>query len=271
MDITNEEFEKLSDFIRIKTGVNLNKNKKALVLLRLTRRLERLDLSNFDLYYDFLINDKTGSELNYFIYYITTHYTFFLREKEQFEVFKNFILPSVVENITDGDLRIWSAATSSGEEAYTIAMILDDYFGFDKKYWNKELLATDISRKVIQKAEKGIYNDSELLEIPSYWKLHYFNSIGEKQYQIKENLRKEVTFRSFNLINPIYPFKRKFHVIFCRNVLIYFSKETKVDVIKKLKDSLLIGGYLILGLSEAIDYLKFGFTYVQPSVYRKDK
>ena len=271
MNITDNEFQKLTRFVREKTGVSLKENKKALVVLRLTRRLEKLNLPNFESYYQYLLADTEGKELHYFVYYITTHYTFFLREKEQFQLFKDEILPSIVSNITDGDLRIWSAASSTGEEAYTLAMILDEYFGFEKKYWNKELLATYIARKVIHQAEQGIYNTTELMDVPKNWVLKYFTPIDNVKYQVKKDLRDDVTFRCFNLLEPSYPFKKKFHVIFCRNVLIYFDRKTKFDVIEKLKDSLVIGGYLILGLSEAINYRENGLTYVQPSVYRKDK
>jgi chemotaxis protein methyltransferase CheR len=271
MKITDDEFYKLSSFIKAKAGVDLKANKKALVVLRLSRRLEVLELTTFQAYYKYLIEDKDGTELHYFIDQITTHYTFFLRENEQFRFFEQNILPEITSNIFDGDLRIWSAASSTGEEAYTIAMILEDFFGFGKREWNKELLATDIARKVIDKANLGIYTKAEMTGIPDIWLSRYFDKIDETHYQIKAFLRNEIIFRCFNLLEIEYPFKRKFHVIFCRNVLIYFDKETKFEVIRKLKDNLEIGGYLILGLSEAINYRENELTYVQPSIYRKEQ
>lgn len=271
MKITDIEFYNLASFVKAKTGVNLKENKKALVVLRLSRRLEVLNFPNFQSYYKYLINDKEGKELHNFVYSITTHYTFFLRENEQFRFFEDVLLPKTVSGIDDGDLRIWSAATSTGEEAYTLAMIIDEFFGYLKKDWNKELLATDIARKVINQAELGIYDKSDLKVIPKKWVLRYFNDLKNDRFQVKQELRDEITFRCFNLLEPVFPFKKKFHIIFCRNVLIYFDKKTKFDVIEKLKDSLVIGGYLILGLSEAINYRENGLAYVQPSVYRKDK
>jgi chemotaxis protein methyltransferase CheR len=271
MNITDNEFQKLASFVKEKTGVNLKENKKALVVMRLSKRLDILNFNNFEAYYQYLLNDSDGKELHYFVYNITTHYTFFLREKEQFKLLEEVVLPTIVPTINDGDLRIWSAATSTGEEAYTLAMIIDEYFGFQKKYWNKELLATDIAREVIIKAQLGVYDESELKDVPKGWRVKYFTALKNNKYQVKKVLRDEITFRSFNLLEPVFPFKKKFHVIFCRNVLIYFDSKTKFEVIEKLKDNLVVGGYLILGLSEAINYIENGLTYVQPSVYRKDK
>lgn len=271
MKITDIEFQQLASFVKEKTGVNLKENKKALVVLRLSRRLEKLHFNNFETYYQYLLNDQDGIELHYFVYHITTHYTFFLREKEQFKLLEKVVLPTIVPTINDWDLRVWSAATSTGEEAYTLAMIIDEYFGFQKKYWNKELLATDIAREVISKAQDGVYDESELKDVPKGWMVKYFKLLKNGKYQVKKELRDDITFRSFNLLEPVFPFKKKFHIIFCRNVLIYFDKKTKFEVIEKLKDNLVVGGYLILGLSEAINYRENGLVYVQPSVYRKDE
>lgn len=270
MEISTKEFNLLSILIKNKVGVNLKENKKNLVVLRLSRRLDALNLKSFESYYNLLLQDKEGSEIHYFIDSLTTHYTYFLREEVQFKFFSEVVLPNVCSFINDGDLRIWSAASSTGEEPYSIAMILDEYFGSERIYWNKEVLATDIARKVIKSAMEGLFLEQDMDKIPKYWLVNYFEKKDKSRYMVKKFIKDQVTFRCFNLLETFYPFKKKFHVIFCRNVLIYFDKETKKEVISKLVDCLELNGYLFLGLSESINYKDFGLTYVQPSIYRKD-
>lgn len=270
MEISDKEFKLLSVLIKEKAGVDLKENKKTLIVLRLSRRLEALQLKSFESYYNLLLKDSESSELHYFIDNITTHYTYFLREEIQFNYFSHVVLPNVCSSISDGDLRIWSAAASTGEEPYSIAMILEEYFGAERLFWNKEILATDIARKVISSAIDGLYLAQEMNKLPPLWLKKYFERVNNTHYRIKEQIKREVIFRCFNLLEPNYPFKKKFHVIFCRNVLIYFDKKTKKQVILKLVEHLEDDGYLFLGLSESIDYKKFGLVYVQPSIYRKD-
>lgn len=268
MEITDLEFELFSNFVREKIGVKLKEHNRALIIFRLSKRLEALDLCNFHDYYEYLKKDKQGKELHYFVDKITTHYTYFLRERSQFDFFEEIVLPQLYNSIDDGDLRVWSTATSSGEEAYTLAMILDEFF-IDCEDWNKQLLATDISRVAVSKAKSGIYSDVQIANIPQTWKLKYFEKYIDKKFRVKEFLREEIIFRCFNLLDSYYPFSRKFHVIFCKNVLIYFDKESKKKVISKLVEFLEPGGYLFLGLSESINYAEYGLSYVRPSVYFK--
>ena len=171
--------------------------------------------------------------------------------------------------VKDKDLRVWCAASSTGEEPYTLAILLADFFKNEAVMWDKRLLATDLSLSVLEEAKRGIYSKEKLSSLPKIWVLNYFDKISEEQYQVKRTLRKEVVFRRFNLLEPQFPFKKKFHIIFCRNVMIYFDNDTKTKLISKLYDSLEHGGYLFIGHSESISRETTKFQYVQPAVYRK--
>ena len=144
-----------------------------------------------------------------------------MREVEHFFYFRDKVLPYFTGRQKDKDLRIWSAGCSSGEEPYTLAMFIDEFFGKEKMWWDSKILATDISTKVLEEAIKGIYSNEEIATLPSPWKLHYFKKIDNENSVLVDKIRNEVIYRKFNLMDRAFPFKRKFHVIFCRNVMIY--------------------------------------------------
>lgn len=204
-----------------------------------------------------------------FIERITTNHTFFMREVDHFNFFREKVLPYLCKVVRNKDLRIWSAGCSSGEEPYTLAMIIDEYFGNQKIWWDSQILATDISNKVLNKAVQGVYSNAALESLPSLWKLNYLNKIDKDKYEFKDNIKKEVIFRKFNLMEERFPFKNKFHVIFCRNVMIYFDEQTKIDLINKFYDSLELGGYLFIGHSESFARNETKFQYIAPAIYRK--
>ena len=191
-----------------------------------------------------------------------------MREEEHFRFFRDKILPELVIRVKSKDLRIWSAGCSSGEEPYTLAMIIDEFFGNEKFFWDTKILATDISSKVLDEAQKGVYRNEELAAIPKSWKLAYFSSYDDENSVISDKIKDEVIFRRFNLMEK-FPFKRKFHVIFCRNVMIYFDEETKKNLIDKFYNCLEDGVYLFIVLSETLNRDPNKFKAVMPSVYRK--
>jgi chemotaxis protein methyltransferase CheR len=268
--ITDKEFGHLSKYIKVNYGINLKEEKKALVVSRLGKILVKKGFKNFSEYYDYVISDKTGKEKLALVNAITTNHTYFMREKEHFTYFKDKVLPYLKETVREKDLRIWSAGCSSGEEPYTLAMIIDEFFGKEKDAWNTKILATDISSKILDIAKNGKYDNGKLTALPAKWIDDYFNSFDEETSVISEKIKNEVIFRKFNLMDSIFPFKRKFHVIFCRNVMIYFDTETKDRLINKFYDLLVPGGYLFLGHSEAIHRDKSRFRNVIPSAYRKE-
>lgn len=267
--ITTTEFKKLTEFIKNNYGIYLKEEKKMLICGRLHNVLLKGGFRNFTEYYQYVINDNTGMAVNTLINVITTNHTFFMREADHFEYFKDTILPNMKKNNTDRDLRIWSAGCSSGEEAYTLAMIIDDFFGNDKKLWDTKVLATDISDKVLAEARCGKYSKEKVEMLPKLWKLKYLKNCGVDHVAIEDEIKNEVIYRKFNLMDDKFPFRKKFHVIFCRNVMIYFDNNTKNELVKKFYDFLEYGGYLFIGHSESIQREATKLTYLKPAIYQK--
>lgn len=267
--ITDKEFMELTSYIKEHYGINLKEEKRALVTGRLQKVLFQKGFQSFSEYYEYILSDKTGNAVTSLVNQITTNHTFFMREADHFNFVKDQVLPYLSKTVKDKDLRIWSAGCSTGEEPYTLAMFIDEYFGKEKVFWNTKILATDISGKVLEEAVKGIYNNDELVNLPSTYKLNYFKRYDDESSILTEAIRNEIIFRKFNLMDESFPFKRKFHVIFCRNVMIYFDGETKKKLVNKFYDALEYGGYLFIGHSESISRDGSKFSYVIPAVYRK--
>lgn len=267
--ITNKEFMLLSGYIKSYSGIHLKEEKKTLLVSRLSNMLTDMGMASFTDYYQRLKEDKSGMELSRLIDKITTNHTYFMREAEHFVYLKDVVLPYLKSHIKNRDLRLWCAASSSGQEPYTLAFILDEFFGKEPLHWEKKLLATDLSLNVLEEAKAGIYSAESIKTLSKIWTLNYFEKQNNGRYMVKEKMKKEVIYRRFNLLEARYPFKKKFHVIFCRNVMIYFDQETKQQVINQMYDQLEYGGYLFIGHSESIDRTKSNFKYIQPAVYRK--
>lgn len=266
--LTDNEFEELINYIKINYGINLTE-KRPLIIGRLSNMILSKGFTNFSEYMSMVLNDPSGIEISNIINKLTTNHTFFMREKDHFYYFRDSILPYLKENTKDKDLRIWSAGCSSGEEPYTLAMILSDFFEDNKLGWNNQILATDISSKVLESAEKGIYTAEAIRNLPAYWLIKYFKQIDSENYEISQRIKNEVIFRKFNLMKSVYPFKKKFHVIFCRNVMIYFDLKTKIELINKFYDMTESGGYLFIGHSESINKENTKYKYVMSGIYRK--
>lgn len=266
--MTDSEFARIVKYTAMRYGIDLH-NKKVMVAGRLDNYLETNGYRSYDEYMDKVENDYTGQEAQNLINILTTNHTYFMRESEHFEFLKDVILPELKEKEkATRDLRIWSAAASSGEEPYTIAMVIKDFFGLDYLNWETSILATDISRKVLDKAVQGIYSKEQIQNLPQWWQKGNFVQLGENEYQVKKEIRDKVIFRQFNLMNTL-PFKKKLHVVFLRNVMIYFDEETKKRLVSKIYDFMEPGGYLIIGSTENIDRSAVGFNFVRPSVFRK--
>lgn len=270
ISITDKEFEELSAYIRKQYGINLKEEKRTLVTGRLYNELVKNGFHNYTDYIDYIMTDKSGNALNSLVNKITTNHTFFMRESDHFYFFRDAVLPYWINTVKDKDLRIWSAGCSTGEEPYTLAMIIDEFLGQERVWWDKKILATDISSKVLECAVNGCYNKDELENISPQWKLNYFTRVDEDNLKVVDRIRNEIIFRRLNLMDDTFPFKKKFHVIFCRNVMIYFDIETKRRLINKFYNLLEYGGYLFIGHSEAIERSTTNFRYVMPAVYRKE-
>lgn len=268
--ITNKEFKKFADYIKSNYGIHLKEEKQALVTGRLHNVLLQNNFNNFTEYYDYIVSDATGDAAVTLINKITTNHTFFMRESDHFFYFRDRVLPYLKSTVHDKDLRIWSAGCSTGEEPYTLTMLIYEFFGKEKLWWDTKVLATDISSKVLEEARKGIYRNEEIAALPSHWKFNYFNKLDEGNSILVEKIRNEVIYRKLNLMDQIFPFKKKFHVIFCRNVMIYFDARTKCELINKFYDLTEYGGYLFIGHSESLNREETQYKYIMPAVYRKE-
>jgi len=269
LEISDKEFVQIADYIKRHFGIHLNKEKKALVSGRLSNLLQSLNMSSFSEYLDYIMKDRTGEAARTFINRMTTNHTYFMREEDHFHFFSKHVLPELRSMVKDRDLRIWSAGCSTGEEPYTLAMLIDEYLGNEKAMWDAKLLATDISDQVLRKAANGIYTSESIAQVPQKWRLSYFKYNGGQHYEVIERIKQEVIFRRFNLMDR-FPFRRKFHVIFCRNVMIYFDEKTKNELLEKFYDALEPHGYLFIGHSETTNRQASRFRYVMPAVYRKE-
>lgn len=269
LHITDDEFRLLSGYIKQHSGIHLKDEKKTLLVGRLSQILNEQGFTSFMSYYEHLKQDTHGSELSRLIDRVTTNHTYFMREPEHFNFFQKEVLPYLEKSVAHRDLRVWCAASSSGEEPYTLAMIMDEYFGSQAGLWDKKLLATDLSVSVLDTAKKGIYYREKVNTLPKVWTNKYFDKVSETSVVVNQKMKDQVIFRRFNLLESRFPFKKKFHVIFLRNVMIYFDNPTKDTLIRKMYDALEYGGYLFIGHSESINREKSAFKYVQPAVYRK--
>ena len=269
MELTDKEFKLISDFIRENYGINMGEEKRTLIYSRLRSLLRQKGFDDFGSYFTYLRNDKTGEAAAVFVNKITTNHTFFMREPDHFDFLTKIALPWVEQRFgANKDLRLWCAACSSGEEAYTLQMIVQEYFQ-TKPGWNLEILATDISEKVLHQATVGIYSKDSIHSIPEAWQRRYFNKYDDDNVIVSNELKKQITFRKFNLMQAHLPFKKKFQIIFCRNVMIYFDNETRAALINRLYSAMEHNGYFFIGHSESLSNVKSPFNYVKPAVYRK--
>jgi chemotaxis protein methyltransferase CheR len=262
------EFQMLVHYIRDNFGINLDQ-KKVLVEGRLSLHIHEAGFGSYSEYLEHVFSDKSGAEVSNLITRLTTNHTFFMREEMHFQFLRQRILPEISRNSTERDIRIWSAGCSSGEEPYTIAMTLYDHLGFNRDLWDKKILATDISTKALEQARQGKYMATALEKLPPHWLSRYFRRVSDSEYAVADDLRGEVIFRSLNLIQDTFPFKKKFHVIFCRNVMIYFDKKTRNELIQRFYDVTEPGGYLFIGHTESIDRDDTPYGYLQPAIYQK--
>lgn len=267
--MTDLEFRRISMYLKDRYGIDMT-HKKEIMDGRLSNMIRIRGFDNYDAYMNALMQDPSGEMEKELVNLLSTNHTYFMREFEHFEYMKKVVLPYLrkkEENIQD--LRIWCGAASSGEEPYTLAMLLVDFFGLEHDKWDTTVLATDISTEVLQTAVRGIYKKEQIAELPDNWKRRFFRSVGEEEYfAITDELKNEVLFRQFNLMDD-FPFRKKLHVIFLRNVMIYFDRPTKQNLIKKLYDVLEPGGYLFVGRTETIEKGNVPFELVEPSIFRK--
>ncbi|MDQ7032519.1 MAG: protein-glutamate O-methyltransferase CheR [Desulfonauticus sp.] len=255
--MSDEDFSNLREFIYTRTGIYLQDNRRYLLENRLISRLLDLNLTSFKDYYSFLRYDPgREEEITRLFDLIITKETSFFRDIVLLNIFQEVILKEIVKNQLKQNktqLRIWSAGCSTGDEAYTIAIILCEMFGDEIDNWDVKIIANDLSRCSLKFAQRGIYSPYSLRHTPIHLIKKYFKRIGSGKYQIIPKLGKLVKFVHLNLTDP-FKMKRMpiFQVIFCRNVLVYFGEDTQKRVLGFFYDKLVDNGYLLLGHSELL-------------------
>lgn len=264
--LTDDEFKFITTFIKTNYGINLLA-KRQLIESRMYNTLIEKDLDTFSEYFD-IIKKKDENEISLLINKLTTNHTYFMREQQHFDYLRDVIMPEQVLKNKAKDMRIWSAGCSSGEEAYTTVMTIKDFLGNQSNSWDTTILATDISTKVINAAQTKIYEELALKDVPVAWKTKYFTKRTDDFYDLKPEIRKEVVYKVFNLMDKIV-YKKQYDLIFCRNVMIYFDQATKNALVNRFYDALAPGGYLFIGHSESVQRDTSKFKYVKPSIYQK--
>jgi chemotaxis protein methyltransferase CheR len=272
LGITDDEFKAVQQLVYRRLGINLGPEKRSLVAGRLQSVVRLRRVKSIKDYLALVESDKTGQVLSELTNQITTNHTFFFREADHFEYFSKTVLPHFVEKVQRDksmDLRFWCAASSSGEEPYTLQMLVMEHLKAEYPKFAAGWLATDVSAKALEAARAGLFADERMADLPEQFKKQWFRKLPTGMWAISDTIKKEVTFRRLNLMNESYPFPKPFHVIFLRNVMIYFDEPTRRAVVNRMFNVLVPGGYLFIGHSESLANQGQPFQYVMPAVYRK--
>ena len=266
--ITDIEYTQFQEFIYEQVGITFTGDKKTLIASRLGKRLRELELSSYQEYLDYVRGEAGQEELTNLLDLISTNKTDFFREPVHFDFLRDKILPTLTDI---KQVRIWSSASSSGEEPYTIAMTLYDGVQ-NPKEWDFRVLASDISTRVLAKAAAGIYEDERVAGLePALVRRHFLRGKGQraKFLKVKPTTAEIVRFRRINLMDDAFPIRTPLDVVFCRNVMIYFDRDTQSRLVHKFFRYLKPGGYLFIGHSESLQWVDHPFAYVQPTIYQK--
>ncbi|EDY81395.1 CheR methyltransferase, SAM binding domain [Verrucomicrobiia bacterium DG1235] len=270
--ITDQDYSFIRDLIYKETRINLGDSKRELVSARLGKRLRANNLGSYTEYCKMLQSRPNSGELYHLIDAISTNHTFFFREINHFNFLNSAILPSFSNGSfgSSRDLKIWSCACSTGEEPYSLAIALEEYFDKQQSS-NWSIQCSDISNRVLDFASKGIYDSERLKNVKPEWLKRYFQK-GEKQmdgyFRVRPELSKKIKFQRLNLFAPSFPWHEKFHVIFCRNVMIYFDRETQQELVGRLAQHLLPGGFLLIGHAESLAGIKHPYQSIKPAIYQ---
>lgn len=269
MELSKKNYHDIKDYLFEKTGISLKDNKQALVEARLTKHLRQQNLDSFDDYLKLVRKDE-NDELTNFINSLTTNKTEFFREVDHFNYLTENILKQNFNSDGRDKINIWSAASSTGEEVYTLAMVLNEYFNQNTS--NCRILGTDLDTNVLEKAKSGVYKNALVNTMEPERIERFFNKGTGKNngfFKANQALERMIKFRQFNLIKDEFKLNIKFDVIFLRNVLIYFEDETIQAVVNKLTQQLKVGGFFFIGHSESLNRVEHNLKYVAPSVFQR--
>jgi chemotaxis protein methyltransferase CheR len=274
--LSPKEFERVRNLVESKLGVLVPEGKRAMVQSRLARRYRQLGFAKIQDYCDYVFG--TGASTNepaLLLEAITTNFTYFYREPQQLEHFARHLLPDLVEDAAERrrPLCVWSAACSTGEEPWTIAMLVDDAAKRLNRRIEFSVTATDVNGRVLETAERAVYTEAALEKVPVEWRARYFlvsRRAESGRIRVTPEIRAHATFRQMNLMDEAYPIARGQDVIFLRNVLIYFDAKTRERVVGRLAEHLRPGGLFLLGASESLNGMQLPLQYLQKSMYRKE-
>jgi chemotaxis protein methyltransferase CheR len=273
--LSEEEFKKLSTYIETELGIKMPPAKKIMLESRLQKRIRALKLNNFDDYLEMVFGEEeTEAELVHMIDAVTTNKTDFFREPDHFEYLSEVLLPDRYTRDgwgTQSGVKVWSTASSSGEEPYTIAMILEDFRQRVDKF-RYAVLGTDISSDMLDRGRNAVYTEERVAPIPQNLKKRFLlrnKDKTSKLYRVRPEIRKRVLFHRLNLMSDKFGIDEKFEIIFCRNVIIYFDRPNQAKLLRKLYNYLIPGGYLFLGHSETLAGMELPLYSVAPTIYRK--
>ena len=266
--IDRETYADLTSLVYRMAGIKLGPQKEALVIARVSKRMRQLGLADFREYRDLVAADQTGNEVVQLLDVITTNVTHFFREARHFELLAEIVRGWEKEGKTG--LRIWSAAASSGEEPYSIAITLCESL---RNAADVRILATDLSTRVLGKARAGVYDQRIAEKMPRHILLKYFDREGSRSepeaYRVKDAVKRMVSFGRVNLACPPFPLKGPMDVIFCRNAMMYFDGEVRRRLLAEFHRLTRPGGYLMVGHAESLCGVASPFKSLEPSVYRK--
>jgi chemotaxis protein methyltransferase CheR len=266
------DYEFLRRLVYERSRIHLGPDKRVLVSSRLAKRLRHHRLDNYSDYCDLLRSPQGGEELQFLIDRISTNHTHFFREMKHFDFLRESVVPTwEAETRRNEPFLIWSAASSTGEEAYSIALHLAEHFApASSGRW--QIAGTDISTRVLEIAQRGVYETAKLEGIaPDLLRRHFQRGTNQwaGHLRVKDELRQCVTFQHMNLLDRNYPFTRPFDLIFCRNVMIYFDRPTQETLVRQLTDHLRPGGHLFVGHSESLSGVKHSLKLIRPAIYLK--
>lgn len=272
--ITDKEYDQFQKLIYKEAGIHLSGEKKSLLVGRLSKRLRELNLDNFSAYYNKVVGDSSGAELVILLDAITTNETHFFREPHHFEYLQNHIFPEWKKAAEEGrrsrTIRIWSAASSTGEEPYSLAMAALEYFP-PEKGWKVEISASDISTRVLELALAGVWHMDRSHSIPpALLKRYMLRGSGAQEGKMAagHDVRSVLKFQRLNLNEAHYHIKGPFDAIFCRNVMIYFDQESRTRVVERLLNLLTPEGYFFLGHAESLSGVTTRVSSLAPAVYK---
>lgn len=272
--LSDRDFRQLQAVIRKLSGIHMSESKFTLVASRVIRRLRALNMKGFAEYLEYLSDEPPESEWQDLVNCVTTNKTEFFREPHHFRILRSRVLiPRKAAHPTSQSrrLRIWSAACSGGHEPYTIAMTLSETLG-SLLSWDVRILASDIDTDVLKIAESGYYPEDQIADIPKELRLRYCQKVtvsGQTRYRMSDEVKSLIAFRRINLNETPWPIRTKFHVIFCRNVMIYFDRPTQQQLLRRFYDFLEPGGLLFLGHSENIFGMEAYYSSLGETVYQR--